>query len=77
MHSKLDENSTMKLKWKIALKIFIVTVGISLAMAVVYNSSVHDYYNNDPALLVSMILGYYIIAMSFLLFAAYPSLKKA
>jgi hypothetical protein len=58
------------------LKIFIVTVGILLAMEVVYNSSVHDYYNNDPALLVSMILGY-IIAMSFLLFAAYPSLKKA
>ena len=63
----------MKIDRKIAIKILILTVGVVLAIPVIYNIMTHEYYKEEnQASFWAMILGY-IIAMSFLVVAFLPS----
>ena len=62
---------------KTAIKILILTVGIVLAIQVIYNIIIHEYYkveNLDS--FWAMILGY-IIAMSLLVVAFLPTFNIA
>jgi multisubunit Na+/H+ antiporter MnhB subunit len=63
----------MKIDRKSAIKILILTVGIVLAIPVIYNIIIHEYYKEENlASFWAMILGY-IIAMSLLVVAFLPT----
>ena len=63
----------MKIGMKITIKILIVTVGVVLAIPVIYNIMTHEYYKEEnQASFWALILGY-IIAMTFLVVAFLPS----
>jgi hypothetical protein len=67
----------MKIDRKIAIKRLIVTVGIILAIPVIYNIIMNEYYKEEnQASLWSMMLGY-ILAMSLLVIAFLPSFNIA
>ena len=67
----------MKIDRKIAIKILILTVGIVLAIPVIYNIMTHEYYKEEnQASFWAMILGY-IIAMTFLVVTFLPSFNIA
>ena len=67
----------MKIERRTAIKILILTVGIVLAIPVIYNIIIHEYYQEEnQASFWAMILGY-IIAMSLLVVAFLPSFNIA
>ena len=67
----------MKIDRKTAIKILILTVGIVLAIPVIYNIIIHEYYKEENlASFWAMILGY-IIAMSLLVVAFLPTFNIA
>ena len=67
----------MKIDRKTAIKILILTVGIVLAIPVIYNIIIHEYYKEENlASFWAMILGY-IIAMSLLVVAFLPYLQHS
>jgi multisubunit Na+/H+ antiporter MnhB subunit len=67
----------MKIDRKTAIRLLILTVGIVLAIPVIYNIMLHEYYKEENrASFWAMILGY-IIAMSLLVVAFLPSFNIA
>jgi multisubunit Na+/H+ antiporter MnhB subunit len=67
----------MKIDRKTAIRLLILTVGIVLAIPVIYNIMIHEYYKEENgASFWAMILGY-IIAMSLLVVAFLPSFNIA
>ena len=67
----------MKIDRKIAIKRLIVTVGVILAIPVIYNIIMNEYYKEEnQASLWAMMLGY-ILAMSLLVVAFLPSFNIA
>ena len=62
----------MKIDRKTAIKILIFTVGVVLAILVIYNIMIHEYYKEENlGSFWAMVLGY-IIAMSLLVVAFLP-----
>ena len=62
----------MKIDRKTPIKILILTVGVVLAISVIYNIMIHEYYKEEnQASFWAMIFGY-IIAMSLLVVAFLP-----
>ena len=67
----------MKIDRKTAVKILLFTIGVVLAIPVIYNIIIHEYYKEEnQASFWAMILGY-IIAMSLLVVAFLPSFNIA
>jgi multisubunit Na+/H+ antiporter MnhB subunit len=67
----------MKRDRKTAIKILIFTVGVVLAILVIYNIMIHEYYKEENlGSFWAMVLGY-IIAMSLLVVAFLPYFNKA
>ena len=67
----------MKIDRKIAIKRLIVTVGVIVAIPVIYNIIMNEYYKEEnQASLWAMMLGY-ILAMSLLVVAFLPSFNIA
>jgi multisubunit Na+/H+ antiporter MnhB subunit len=67
----------MKIDRKTAVKILLFTLGVVLAIPVIYNIIIHEYYKEEnQASFWAMILGY-IIAMSLLVVAFLPSFNIA
>jgi multisubunit Na+/H+ antiporter MnhB subunit len=67
----------MKIDRKTAIKILVLTVGLVLAIPVIYNIIIHEYYKEENvASFWAMILGY-IIAMALLVVAFLPSFNIA
>ena len=67
----------MKIDKKTAIKILIPTVGVVLAIPVIYNIMIHEYYEEENlGSFWAMVLGY-IIAMSLLIVAFLPYFKMA
>jgi ABC-type bacteriocin/lantibiotic exporter with double-glycine peptidase domain len=67
----------MKIDRKIAIKRLIVTVGVILAIPVIYNIIMNEYFKEEnQASLWAMMLGY-ILAMSLLVVAFLPSFNIA
>jgi multisubunit Na+/H+ antiporter MnhB subunit len=67
----------MKIDKKIAIKILIPTVGVVLAIPVIYNIMILEYYKEENlGSFWAMVLGY-IIAMSLLIVAFLPYFKMA
>ena len=65
----------MKIDKKTAIKMLLLTVAVVLAIPVIYNIMIHEYYKEEnQELFWAMILGY-IIAMSLLVVAFLPSLN--
>ena len=63
----------MKIDRKTAIKILILTVGVVLAIPVIYNIMIHEYYKEENlGLFWAMVLGYFL-AMSLLVVALLPS----
>ena len=67
----------MKINRKTAIKILILTVGLVLAIPVIYNIMIQEYYKEEnQTSFWAMIVGY-IIAMSLLVVAFLPSFNIA
>jgi hypothetical protein len=67
----------MKTDRNTAIKILILTVGLVLAIPVIYNIMIHEYYKEENlGSFWAMVLGY-IIAMSLLVVAFLPYFKIA
>jgi uncharacterized membrane protein YdcZ (DUF606 family) len=67
----------MKIDRRTAFKILILTVGIVLAIPVIYNIIIHEYYKEENlASFWAMVLGY-IIALSLLVVAFLPTFNIA
>ena len=67
----------MKIDRKTAVTILLFTIGVVLAIPVIYNIIIHEYYKEEnQASFWAMILGY-IIAMSLLVVAFLPSFNIA
>lgn len=67
----------MKIDRKTAIKILILTVGVVLAIPVIYNIIMNEYYKEEnQASFWAMILGY-IIAMALLVVALLPNFNIA
>ena len=63
----------MKIERKTAIKILILTVGVVLAIPVIYNIMIHEFYKEENlGSFWAMIFGY-ILAMSLLVVAFLPS----